>query len=614
MKSYRNTYNIVLAGNPNVGKSTVFNNLTGLRNHTGNWAGKTVDCSQGEYVFKSNRYFVQDLPGTYSLTPNSAEEAAACEYIISGSYDILVIVLDSTCIERNIKFAVQILSSVKSKCIICLNLIDEAEKKGITINSEKMSELLGVPVISTAARSGIGINNLKLKIDNLLADKEKSEKCVKPTSDNANLSETVFNECCQTKEKSSDSFDRSIDKYLISKTFGIPLMLILFLLIFWITIIGANYPSEWLSKIFEAIGKKLNDFLIYVKCPEIISSALTDGVYRTLTWIIAVMLPPMAIFFPLFTLLEDSGYLPRIAFNMDSAFEKAGTHGKQSLTMAMGFGCNACGVTGCRIIDSPRERLIAVTTNSLVPCNGRFPMLIAIISMFMIGTNGGGSSALKAVVLTGAVCFSIAVTLLMSKILSKTVLKGVPSSFVLELPPYRRPQFGKVIIRSIFDRTLFVLFRAIVIAAPAGLLIWILANVKIEDISLLSRFTEILDPFGVILGLNGAILAGFILGFPANEIVLPIILMIYLSSGTLEQLPDLMQMREILLQNGWTMTTAICTLIFAMFHFPCSTTLITIYKETKSIKWTLFSFFMPLTVGVTVCLVIRAVSELLMFF
>lgn len=610
MKEYQKTYNIALAGNPNVGKSTVFNSFTGLHQHTGNWPGKTVENTQGEYSHNHIRYIIQDLPGTYSLTPNSAEEEVTCEYIKSAEYDALVIVLDASCIERNINFAVQILKCVNNKVIVCLNLIDEAKKKGIAIDKEKMSELLGVPVITAAARSGIGIEELKNEIERTVLNDNK--QCCNKDIYNKKYSEKVYNECCKLINSNTDSFDRKIDKYLISKSFGIPLMLLILAGVFWITIVGANYPSDWLSKMFGYFGDKLKALLINLNCPDIINSALIDGVYTTLTWIISVMLPPMAIFFPLFTIMEDSGYLPRIAFNLDSAFKKANAHGKQSLTMAMGFGCNACGVTGCRIIDSPRERLIATLTNSLVPCNGRFPMLIAIISMFFLGTyKGAYASLIESGILLLLIVLSVVVTLLASKFLSKTFLKGIPSSFVLELPPYRKPQIGKVIVRSILDRTLFVLFRAIIIAAPAGLFIWILANVTIGDKSILIYCTEFLNPIANIIGLDGAILMAFILGFPANEIVLPIILMIYMSSGTLSELPNVVQLREILIENGWTLTTAICTLMFAMFHFPCSTTCLTVFKETKSKMWTLLSFLLPLCIGVIICLVINSCSGLM---
>ncbi len=609
MKEFDRVYNIALAGNPNVGKSTVFNSFTGMHQHTGNWPGKTVDNTQGEYIYNNAKYIIQDLPGTYSLNPNSAEEEVTCEYIKSGDYDVLVVVLDASCIERNLRFAVQILKAVSCKMIICVNLVDEAKKKGIEIDFEKMAELLGVPVVAAAARSGVGMTLLKERIAEAVSSEISFGNNI--NSESEINEKNIVKKCCKFTDKFTDKFDRKVDKYLISKKFGIPVMLVILAGIFWITIVGANYPSELLTGFFAYLGGKIKLFLNEIHCPGLLCSALVDGVYTTLTWIVSVMLPPMAIFFPLFTLMEDSGYLPRIAFNLDSLFRKANTHGKQSLTIAMGFGCNACGVTGCRIIDSPRERLIAIITNSFVPCNGRFPMLIAIISMFFVGAYGKWSSAFESLILLGLIILSVSVTLLMSKFLSGTFLKGIPSSFILELPPYRRPQIGKVIVRSVFDRTLFVLFRAIAVAAPAGLLIWVIANVKIGGISILAYCTEFLDPFAKMIGLDGAILMAFILGFPANEIVLPIILMIYLSNGTLSEIPDLVQFREILVQNGWTVSTAVCTLLFALFHFPCSTTCITIYRETHSRKWTAVSFLLPLAVGLAMCFLVNAVLSLI---
>ena len=594
-------------GNPNVGKSTVFNSLTGLHQHTGNWPGKTVENVSGEYLYNGRKYNVCDLPGTYSLEPNSAEEEVTSSYIKSGNYNALIIILDATCIQRNIRFALQILHCVKAKAIICVNLIDEAEKKGITVNTKKMSEMLGVPVIKTAARDNIGMDKLKSVIESVSAEKYNYGD-IQNNADQEKIGEQLYDECCIASTNEPDKKDRIIDRILLSKRFGIPAMILILCIVFFITIWGANIPSQLLMVLFEKGGEKLRQILDAIRCPSLIESALIDGVYTTVTWITAVMLPPMAIFFPLFTLLEDSGYLPRIAFNLDSCFQKAGAHGKQSLTIAMGFGCNACAVTGCRIIDSPRERLIAILTNSFTPCNGRFPMLITIISMFMIaGKTGAAAAAEKTGILIIVIAISLGITLLISKLLSKTVLNGIPSSFVLELPPYRRPQIVKVIVRSVFDRTLFVLGRAMAVAAPAGLFIWILANVSINGISVLVHMKNILDPIGIAIGLDGAILMAFILGMPANEIVLPIILMIYLQTGSLSELPDIEVLKSILTENGWTVATAVCTMMFTLFHFPCSTTMLTIHKETKSIKWTFASFIIPLLTGGIICFLVNII-------
>ena len=381
-------------------------------------------------------------------------------------------------------------------------------------------------------------------------------------------------------------------------------MLLLLAAVFWLTITGANYPSQLLSRGLFGLQEYLAQGLRYLGAPGWLESLLVDGVYRTLAWVVSVMLPPMAIFFPLFTLLEDLGYLPRVAFNLDKYFKKCCACGKQALTMCMGFGCNAAGIVGCRIIDSPRERLIAMLTNSFVPCNGRFPTLIAILTMFFIGTGTGlFPSAACALLLTGVILLGIGMTFLSSKLLSMTVLKGIPSSFTLELPPYRRPQIGKTIVRSIFDRTLFVLGRAVSVAAPAGLVIWLMANVTLGGESLLAVCSGFLDPLGRFLGMDGVILLAFILGFPANEIVVPILLMAYMSTGTLMDYESLDALRAVLVQNGWNWVTAVCVMLFSLFHWPCSTTCITIYKETKSWKWTIAAVILPTMAGVIFCAV-----------
>jgi len=320
----------------------------------------------------------------------------------------------------------------------------------------------------------------------------------------------------------------------------------------------------------------------------------------------------MAIFFPLFTLLEDSGYLPRVAFNLDNFFRKACAHGKQALTMCMGFGCNAAGIVGCRIINSPRERLIATITNNFVPCNGRFPTLIAIITMFFAGTAGGAfQSVVSTLMLTGMIILGVIMTVLISKLLSKTILKGIPSSFNLELPPYRRPQIGRVIVRSILDRTLFVLGRAVVVAAPAGLIIWLLANIHVGDLSLLTHCAAFLDPFARLMGLDGYIFFAFILGFPANEIVVPIIIMSYMATGSLTDFESLAQLHTLFLSHGWTWLTAVCVMLFSLIHWPCGTTCLTIKKETQSLKWMLVSMAVPTVSGIVVCLIVANTVRLL---
>lgn len=427
-----------------------------------------------------------------------------------------------------------------------------------------------------------------------------------------NKSEKISNSIVSYSKDEYNARDRKIDKILTSKRFGIPIMILLLAVVFWITITGANYPSEMLADGLFWIQDRLTEFFVYIGAPAWLEGVLVQGVYRTLAWVVSVMLPPMAIFFPCFTLLEDLGYLPRIAFNLDNLFKKCSACGKQALTMCMGFGCNAAGIVGCRIIDSPRERLIAIITNNFVPCNGRFPTLIAIITMFFAGMFVGPfKSIISTLLLVAVVLLGVFMTLLISKILSKTILKGIPSSFTLELPPYRKPQIGKVVVRSIFDRTLFVLGRAVVVAAPAGIVIWIMANIKVGNLSILTHCANFLDPFAYAIGLDGYILMAFILGFPANEIVIPIIIMSYMSTGTMVDFDNFTELRALLISNGWTWLTAVCVMLFSLMHWPCSTTCLTIKKETQSLKWTAISFLIPTVTGIVICFIVATVVRLL---
>jgi len=412
--------------------------------------------------------------------------------------------------------------------------------------------------------------------------------------------EQITNNVLSKKGSKRYLFDQKLDDLVTSKWFGYPLMLLLLVIVFWITMAGANVPSALLASGLFAFQDQLTLWFQWIGAPGWVHGFLVLGVYRTLAWVIAVMLPPMAIFFPLFTLLEDSGYLPRIAFNLDHIFKKAKACGKQSLTMCMGFGCNAAGVTACRIIDSPRERLIAILTNSFVPCNGRFPTLFVISSIFIGGAFASYAGLVNALVITGLILLGIATTLLVSWLLSLTILKGEPSSLVLELPSYRRPQIGTVIYRSMIDRTLFVLRRAILIAAPAGGVIWILANTYVGQQSILTSLGQALNPFGQLFGLDGFIVLAFILGLAANEIVLPILLMSYLSTGYLQDFTSVEGLRTVLVTNGWTWLTAVNMMLFSLLHWPCSTTLLTTYKETGSKKWVLLSFLIPTLTGLTV--------------
>lgn len=612
---------IALFGNPNVGKSTVFNSLTGMKQHTGNWAGKTVESSMGEYEYNGKKYEIYDLPGTYSLVPHSKEEEVVKDFICYSDYDVVAIVCDAVCLERNLNLALQVMSVCKN-VVVCVNLMDEAKKKGIKINLKEISKELETPVIGMAARNKVGLADFKKVIEEITNRKNikyVNEFCTRISDENTAEFVKKAEEICRKnvifESDDYDKKDRKIDKILTSKLTGIPIMLLLLALIFWITISGANYPSSILFDFFAWLGEKITNSMTKTSLPAWFISAAMDGVYRVLTWVVSAMLPPMAIFFPLFTILEDLGYLPRIAFNLDNVFKKCHACGKQALTMCMGFGCNACGVTGCRIIDSPRERLIAILTNCFVPCNGRFPTMLSIISMFFVfGMNGFIGSITGVLILVGTILIGIFATFLFSKILSKTILKGELSSFTLELPPYRTLEWGKVIVRSLLDRTLFVLGRAVVVAAPAGLLIWILANVTVEEISILNYCANFLEPFANLMGLDGVILMAFILGFPANEIVFPIILMTYMSTGKIVEVTEISEMRNILIANGWTFTTALCTMIFSIMHWPCSTTCLTIKKETGSWKWTLISIALPTACGILLCMIINAVCSLILWF
>ncbi len=670
---------IALAGNPNVGKSTVFNALTGMHQHTGNWPGKTVTNARGICSHRGKKYIMVDIPGTYSLLSHSKEEEAARDFLCYGNIDAVIAVCDATCLERNLNLVLQILE-ITPNVVVCINLMDEAKKKKIYIDKEKLSKLLGVPVVTTSAKTKTGLIRLMDTVAQLLNSPPSQAYCVnypQPVENAISTLATYFpkenertarriakqllehNELpqefsqienlktswdsakkalytqYQTKEAFQDAVvsslvkqaekigkavirfeneayetrDRKIDRLLTGKLTGIPVMLLLFAGIFWLTITGANYPSQILSQLFSSLEK-----LLYAGCRNIglpiwSCEMLCSGIFRVVGWIVSVMLPPMAIFFPLFTLLEDLGYLPRIAFNMDKAFQSCKACGKQALTMCMGFGCNAAGVVGCRIIDSPRERLIAILTNSFVPCNGRFPTLIALIAIFFAG-NSPYSSLWQALFLTLTVALGILMTFLVSFLLSKTILRGQPSSFTLELPPYRKPNIGKILIRSVLDRTLYVLGRALAVAAPAGLLLWLCANVQIGSQTILTFINQMLNPFAKWVGLDGVILTAFLLGLPANEIVVPIMLMAYLSQGSLEEASNLLAMKTVFLENGWTQITAICTMVFCLFHWPCSTTLLTIKKETKSNKWMIVSALLPALVGFILCFLIYSVSRL----
>ena len=579
---------IALAGNPNVGKSTVFNALTGMHQHTGNWAGKTVTNAVGKCTYDDCEFEIYDLPGTYSLNAISEDEIAARDFIVSGNPDAVIVVCDASCLERNLVLALQIMQ-ITDRCVLCLNLMDEARRRSVKLDTELLSGILKIPVVTTEARRKIGI------YDALGAVNSEFETCLK-CDDPVKTAEEICSRVVKDKGKSRSRADR----ILTGKYTAVPIMLMMLGVIFWLTVNAANLPSQMLSDFLMWLNGRIAQLLMWAGVPDVIVSLITNGCLGVLFRVVSVMLPPMAIFFPLFTFLEDLGYLPRIAFNLDRAFLGCNACGKQALTMCMGLGCNAVGVTGCRIIGSKRERLIAILTNSFMPCNGRFPTLIAVIVIFFAGKNG----FLSAFILLAVVGAGVALTFLASLILSKTYLRGEASAFTLELPPYRVPQVGRIIVRSVFDRTLFVLGRAACVAAPAGLIIWLLGNIHIGDVSILVYITNLLDPVGRFIGLDGCILTAFLLGFPANEIVIPIALMAYSAEGALVDFAGYEALKATLVSCGWTNVTAVCMLVFTLLHWPCSTTVISIYKETRSLSKTAVAVALPTLFGIVICALI----------
>jgi ferrous iron transport protein B len=730
---------VALAGNPNTGKSTVFNALTGLRQHVGNWPGKTVTRAEGGFSVGGNRYKLVDLPGTYSLLSASTDEEIARDFILFGRPDCTVVVVDATMLERNLNLVLQVLE-VTDRVVLCLNLVDEARRKGIRVDADGLSRELGIPVVPTVARTGSGMTDLidavrdvangktqptprrvplegKLRtavdmltetlgegvpnlpnarwvamrllegdprINESLASGEIYELGAEtqtepntgtrlPAGDGATVAvqgagqapsgalvatappapsatperQAFEKKLLSTAERlragmASDfrddivqavytdarritdhvvkqsspagrTWDAALDRVLTSRIFGLPIMFLGLAVVFWLTIVGANVPSQMIANGLFAIEAWISGVFASLGSPEWLTGFLWHGVYRGMAWVIAVMLPPMAIFFPLFTILENLGYLPRVAFNMDRLFKKVGGHGKQALTMSMGFGCNAAGVIAARVIDSPRERLIAILTNNFVPCNGRFPTLIMLATIFVAASFPPVLASIAAAgAVVGVVFVGIVFTFLVSWGLSKTVLKGEASSFTLELTPYRRPNFGQILYTSLIDRTLFVLYRAVVMAAPAGAVIWMLSNIHVGGESLATSISAFLDAPGHVMGLDGAILLAYIIAIPANEIVVPTLLMTYTGAGAMFEFDSMSQLQSLLVgQEHWTLLTAVCLMLFSVLHNPCSTTIWTIYKETRSAKWTTLGALMPLVIAIVVTIAVASIVRLL---
>lgn len=644
--------NILLCGNPNVGKSSIFNELTNSNEHTGNWTGKTVELAKKQ--IKNTNFTLIDLPGIYSLSSLSEDENIAKNTLLFDKYEKIIYVMDSSNIEKNMNLLLQV-TQINKNIILCLNMTDELESKGIEIKYEKLSKILGIKVIKTSASNKEGIKELKnslndnnksdfeFKYDNyieehienlikLLPKKFKNRyialKILERDSDlinkikelynvnimskkinnyllninSENISDDIsikINEICKKISKEVITYKKdkkisNIDKLFSSKIYTISIMLLIIFSIFLITIALANYPSEALSYIFTKIETILYNISQHLNIPKIIYDPLIFGVYRIVTFVISVMFPPLVIFFFLYTYAEESGIMPRIAFNLDRACKCASCHGKQALTICSGFGCNACAVVGSRIIDSKRDKLLAILTNSFIPCNGRFPMIIAIITMFFVNSN---NKLLVAMYLTIFVIFAIAISFITSYILSKTILKGYPGFFILELPDYKKVKIKKIIKLSFIHKSLSILKKAIVVSIPAGIIIWLFTNTTIGELTIFNILSNKLNPIGKIIGLDGIILLSFILALPANEIVLPIIIMGYLNNNNVTLISDYLSIKNILINNGWTITTAISTILFSIMHFPCATTLSTIKSEVGT-KWMIYAFIIPLITGI----------------
>ncbi len=612
---------VALCGNPNVGKSTLFNALTGLKQHTGNWTGKTVETAKGVFTYAGVAYELVDLPGCYSLDAASPEELVAREFILSGAAACTVIVCDATSLERSLFIAQQVLSLTK-RAVVCLNYFEEAKRRGMLIDTKRLEKMLGVEVVTVSRIRRSELALLCGAIERCIEGKNSEGSYLLSgdhISENLFLGEGKQNSaaiwisaeriaaaCCEKDADAVSAKRLKLDRLLTGKVSGRLAVLLLLALVLYITTVGANYPSELLSRGSQWLLENIRHGMTAAGIAPKLISAVCDGMLLTLFTVISVMLPPMAIFFPMFTLLEDFGFLPRMAFNLDRCFCRCGSCGKQMLTMCMGLGCNAVGVTGCRIIGDRRERLAAILTNALIPCNGRFPALAALITVLLIMVGAGNTGGvLSGLFMLALLLLAFIMTLGTTYLLTRTVLRGRSKAFVLELPPFRKPRIMQVIVRSVFDRTLKVLARAAAAAAPAGLLIWLLG-----EYGLLESCVSFLDPIGRVFGLDGCILMAFILGLPANELILPLTLMIYTGQSRIAGVTAIGSLAGVTAAHGWTWVTALCMMLLMLFHSPCATTLLTIKRETHSIKWTALTLLLPNLLGLMLCIAVKGVSML----